>query len=392
MGIFSFITNPLRVAGHIAGSGMGRGAAGVTGFVSANASMNSTRFQLRSYEARELFDSKRLAAHFKLYHKVRHQLMRYKRKDKRGLCPKIEHLYHKHKDHPDVLKKVLAHEVGIFADYYIQLLRVVSAIEMEEGDMVLQQNASTISDVEALKGLIGRIPDIAKKQNIALVEQDFDLLLSQVQMTAHKDIKIERTEMKERLRAEKGKKIVRGIGAFFAGITGVGHIAHKLRKHTKRLVTHDIRKFDQDFAELRQSIERGQISDVTMSHLRFLIKNYEKIRKHYFEINQDIMLLMGKLFEDFQELQEECVVPFYASVKSIPGSDTILKISEKLRELYQKFDKEYKKEEWEIRLVHKHLEEFVNACQQAVEQVHKSNEAAIHNLEEKMTITAPVRA
>ena len=391
MGAFSFITDPLSVRKHAAGSHMSRAAVGIQGAVGAKIAMNHTRFQLKSFEARELFDSKRLGKHLKVYHKLKKHLMRYHAEENEA-PHKIEHIQHKYKSRPEVLKKVLMREINVFSHYYLLMLKAIAAVEMDESDLEAQKNASLIADQDRMTRLIAEIPKVAKAKNIALLGDDFEEFKKEKSAIVGEQEKEEREEAKESMREIKQKTAVRGFAHFFAGFTGLGHLAHKVRKLSKRVATHDLRQFTNKLGEIEKDIRSGNVSNVTIAQLRFLLKNYTAIRKHYHEVNTDIQLLMDKLFKDFAEVQKECVIPFYASVRNIPGAEEIKQISGKIHILYEKFRVEASKEKYEIAEVHKHLNLFAHECQKAINEVEGAHKKIIGNLQQEMGFNQPAYA
>jgi hypothetical protein len=389
MGFFSILTAPLRFGAHIVTGGISRAATRAGASVSANVAMNGVRLQLRSYEAKELFDSKRLDKHFRLFHKVKKRMMRYEAEEEHGtrISPHVKKIYRKYQNDPRLLNKVLLHEVDIFAGYYVQFLKVVTAIQLEESDLILQKNASTIRDEKKMGALVQKIPEMAKRRNVAVIQEDFKKFLTELEAVAKHEAREDRIEFKERRRLEKGaKKPVRGLRGFFGGLTGVHHLAHKVHKISKRLKTHEIRRFDQEFTLLQQEINSGSITPVTISRLTFLLKNYKRIRKYYAEIDADMVLITRKLFDGFEDILNKCVIPFYAAVKNLEGAKVILKITEELKQAYKGSIKETEKEEFEIKRVHQELIRFIRTCEQALEKVQSTNQTVITNLQQQMGI------
>ncbi|MBU0461106.1 MAG: hypothetical protein KJ574_00825 [Nanoarchaeota archaeon] len=397
MSIFDVVFHPIRFAFHRGSSSIKTGFAGLGAGMSAKMDMSALRFQLSSYEGRELFDSKRLSKHLKMYGYYKKHILRYRAKKEHGqlVSPRIEKVFHKYKDKADLLNKVLAHEVQIFAGFYENLLRVISTIQMEEGDLVLQKNASLITDEDKMKTLITRVPVIAKEKNITLVTDDFKQFLDKVEHEAAWEERMEIREFRERRKEVSGaRKFVSGTASLFGSMTGIGHLGHKIFKLSRKVYSHDVRRFDREFTELQSEIEHGNITPATIAKLRFLFKNYKKIRKYYANIDKDIMLILNALFKDFDMLLNECVVPFYAAVKNVHGADVIMKITNELKAAHQKFMVEGKKEEFEIKAVLQHLQALVTTCKTALGDVQEQNKQVIQNLQQQMSaeVKAPAKA
>jgi len=118
----------------------------------------------------------------------------------------------------------------------------------------------------------------------------------------------------------------------------------------------------------------------------YLMKNYKKIRKYYAEIDADLVMITTKLFEGFDEILNNCVVPFYASVQNIEGAGAIKKINEQLQEAHKNIMKETQKEEFEIKRVHAELMKFIRTCQIALEKIRASNQTVMTNLQQQMSM------
>ncbi|MFC1753316.1 hypothetical protein ACFL96_07985 [Thermoproteota archaeon] len=388
MGILDVATAPLKVGAHIAAGTVGRAASGIGGNIAAHAAMNSTRFQLRSFEGRLMFDDLKLAKYLKVYNKYKKHMMRYAVK-KEGHAPRqIEKAYKKYKNHPQVLEKVLKHEIQIFTNYYKGLLQIIKEIELKEADAELQKNASLIKDIDQMKMVVKNVVLTAKIKRIALLETDFNEFLKTAEADAKAQEKEERKEMKEIFRETRGRKAVRGFAGFLGGITGINRLGHKLRKVTKKVITKDLRDFHKRLSVIMNDVEGKHVSNVTISELRFMVKNYTRIRKHYHEIDTDLRLIMDKLFKDFGEIQKKCVAPFYSSVRNIPGAKEIYKTSTELQEAYNKFSKELYKEKSEVKIVHDHLKQFIATANSALANIENSNKKTVQHFEQEMKLAA----
>jgi len=391
MGIFDPVTNSVQFGAYRLRGGWSRGLAAVGASFSAHNAMSMARWQLRSYEGRELFDAKKLSKYLKIYHKLKRQLLLYRAKKVRGGFESayIQRIYNKYRNKPQLLERVLIYEVEIFTYYYEQLLQVVSLIQLKEKDLVLQENAAIMRDVEQLISLINKIPET---KDTVIMQEDFRAFKKEAQKLIKKEKREDRLEFLWRKRLAAGgkvaKKAVGGFAGFFLRRRGLSYLAHKMRKFSRRIFTWEYRRFGQQFAELRQEIEKGRITPVTLSRLRYLMKNYEKIRRYYFLIDRDIALIMCHLFTDFEVILNECVVPFYATLKNIKGAEKIGKISEELKNAYKSFSDEALKEEFEIKSVYNELIKFAQACQNALGNVQKRNFQVIKETQQQLALAA----
>lgn len=375
MGIFDTITRPITAPAS---------------FLASNNAMGGIRQQLRSYEGKELFDSKKLAVHFTLYVKIKKRLLKYRVKKKGNNIVSTyvqENIYNKYKDNPKKMNKVLLKEILIFSNYYEQFLKLVSYIKIEEADLVMQETSAIIKDEKMMISLIDSIPNT---RDTILMSDEFSKFKKEVKRLAKKEAKDDKKELRWRqglaIGGNKAKKAMKRAGGFFGRMMGVNHITHKIFKLSKKIFTRDYRNFNVEFTELRQEIGSRKVTPITISRIRYLMKNYEKIRKYYFDIDRDIVLLLGMLFEDFNIIINDCVIPFYGEVRHINGADIILTETNKLKEMYKEMTKELQTEELEIMKVNQQMNKLVRSCNNALSNVQTRNNQVINTLRQQMAI------
>lgn len=391
MGILNPITNPIRFGAHVASGTVGRAFSGVGGYFSASSNLAGLMFQMKSFEAKDFFDSKKLRRYLKEYHRAKKRLFRYggEKKGNTFLPTYIQKkVYDKYKNNPDLLNRVLEHEVGVFVGEFEQFWQVVSSIDLEEKDMELQKNAALIRDEEEMIALINKIPET---KDTVMMRDDFNNFKKEAKRLVKKEKKADISEFRwlQRLSLHS-KRVVGGFAGFFGkNFYSLSYLSHKISKFTKRIYTREMRKFDSEFSSLQEEINRQKVTPATISRLRFLLKNYEKIRKYYHEIDKDLALVTQKMFHEFDIVMNECVVPFYAAIKHIRGADRILKIDNKLKQIYQDYVANIQAEEFEVRKVYAQLNKFVNACKRAFAEVQRANSQVMDNLQSKMAVTAP---
>lgn len=382
--------NPFRFAFHVVKGTLGRTMATASGFLSANAEMGELRMQLRSYEGKEFFDSKRLARYFRVYKKVKRHLMKYGAEKEGGILVStyVEKISEKYRNNIDLRNKILAHETGVFADYYKQLLEVMSKIEVTEEDISLQKNAAIIRDEGKIIELIKQIPE---KQTAVVMTKDFKSFIKEAGEAAKIEKKATKGEYLLEQRVILGKEAVRGFSGVIGRMSGYNHLTHKLRKLSKRIFTREWRKFHQQFDILQKEIRNKRITPVTIARLGYLLKSYITIRKYYHEIERDIALIMDKLFKDFDVLVKERIMPFYATIKNmnVKGADEIIKINNELVKLHKKFVNSATTKKFEIEKVYAELKNFVETCKNTITSIETSNKKVMENLEKRMVIRPP---
>ncbi|MBT3405700.1 hypothetical protein HN419_00875 [Candidatus Woesearchaeota archaeon] len=386
MGLWNVLTAPARFAAHVAGGAASRAGNHMTGNIAANAALSKARFQLRSYEGKELFDSKQLAAHVRQFKKVLHIMMKhYGGVNKHGESDYVHSLIAKAKGNSALLEKLQAEAVATFTGYYHKLLEIMSQVEIDQADLTLQENAALIKDEKGMGKLIADLDGVRKGEHLTFNVAEFSEVLDALKKkVGGQEVKDARVEIKERTRFEKGKDAVRGWARFVGHVRGINFVAHKARKLSKQVMTHDYRKFHQHFNELQSEIGAKQVTPATLTKLKFLLKNYEGVRKYYHEIDQDMILIMQLVFEGFDELSKECVVPLYTALRSVKGADKLLEVHKQVLALHQKYNTELAREEFEIKAVYKALQELVAECETVVTNARNENAGIIKQVQQQM--------
>ncbi len=377
--------DPFWYASHLVKSGIGRTINRARFDLSSTNDVFNLRNDLQSYESRCIFDAHDLAKNIKTYQKLKKKLMIYRgQKGHESLY--VNRIFNKYKKNPRVLKGILAYEVKVFSDYFEAYLNTIKKIQFDDSQLNLIKNLKLMKEEATIRIIIENLSKHNNQSATVVGYKEILIELRNLQIRLQrKESVFLRKEYKNRVKLIQGKNPIISYGLLGIRALGMNFLAHKFYKLNSKIWNKDYRYFLIEFSDLLKETERGVTPEVTVK-VHYFLKNYYEILEYSHKVENDFLVIFEMLLQDFREVMDECVIPFYAAIKNVSGASKIMEDSKILKESYNDYVKELESEDMEIKKVYQSVISLAEECDSIKKSIEANNERVIQELTQKMRI------